>query len=80
MPKVTVQYCASLREAVGASSEAFETDKATLGELFEELRSKHKLTHTLDQVKMAVNNEFCAPPTPLRNGDHILLMPPFSGG
>jgi len=80
MPKVTVQYCASLREAAGASSEKIETDRTTLGELFEELRSKHKLSHTRAQVKMAVNNEFATPQTPIADGDHILFMPPFSGG
>jgi molybdopterin converting factor small subunit len=80
MFKVTVQYCASLREAAGISSEKIETDKGSLGELFEELRVKHRFSHTLEQVKMAVDNEFCPAPTPLKNGDHIILLPPFSGG
>lgn len=80
MKTVRVQYFAILREQRGLSEEAAATDAATPGALYDELRAKHGFTHPAARVRAAVNGEFAASSSPLRDGDTIAFVPPVAGG
>jgi len=80
MVKITVHYCASIKEAIGCSHETIETQQSTVGQLFEEIKSRYNLNFDKTLIKAAINNEFCNPETELSSHDEIIFMPPISGG
>ena len=80
MKNVTVQYFAILREQRGLTEEKLTTAAATPAALYNELRARHKFTLPGDRVRAAVNDEFVAPTTTLRDGDRIVFIPPVAGG
>lgn len=80
MIKVTVQYFAILREQRGLSKEDISSDAKTARELYAELQSKHKFSLSVDQLKIAINDEFRAWSTTIQSGDHVAFIPPVAGG
>lgn len=75
-----VQYFAILREQRGLDSERLTTDASSPNALYEELRARHGFTLPADRVRAAVNDEFVAGDTLLREGDRIVFIPPVAGG
>jgi sulfur-carrier protein len=80
VPKVHIQYFAILREQRGESEETIETTAHSAGALYEELRMRHKFSLPGDRVRAAVNDEFVATTTQLRDGDRLVFIPPVAGG
>jgi molybdopterin converting factor subunit 1 len=80
MISVTVQYFAILREQRGLAEEKLATAAATPTALYDELRGRHQFTLTADRVRAAINDEFVAATAALRDGDHIVFIPPVAGG
>lgn len=80
MPNVRVQYFAILREQRGLTEETLATAAATPGELYDELRARHRFTLPRERIRAAVNDEFAAPTAPLRDGDRVVFIPPVAGG
>jgi len=80
MTRVTVLYFASLRDAAGVSAESVETSDATLGELYDALRSRHRFALSTDRLRVAVDGAFAGWDDILREGSEIAFMPPVSGG
>ena len=80
MKNISVLYFGILREQRGQPEESLQTTAKSISELFSELKAQHGLTHSLDQLRTARNEEFCPPATALANGDTIALMPPMAGG
>ena len=78
--QLTVQYFAILREQAGRSGETLETGAPTPAELFAELRSRYGFSLTREQLKVAVNGDFCEWSRPLRAGDAVVFIPPVAGG
>ena len=78
--KITVVYYAALREQRGLSQEAVETEAATAGALYEDLRARHGLRLAAEQLRAAVNDEFAAWDAPLAPGDTVVFIPPVAGG
>lgn len=80
---VTVKLFAVLKERAGTGALAVElpegatadtamtaaADRTGIGDLLQRMR-----------VAVAVNREFAAGNTPLRDGDEVALIPPVSGG
>lgn len=77
---IHVSYFAILREQRGLSRETLATPAATPAALYEELRARHGFSLPGERVRAAVNDEFVASTTPLREGDSVVFIPPVAGG
>ena len=80
MPKVHIQYFDILREQRGTTAESIDTSAASIGELYNELRALHKFSLPVDRIRAAVNDEFVAAMTWLRESVRIVFIPPVAGG
>ena len=80
MTRVTVLYFASLRDAAGVATEAVETSDATLRELYDALRSRHRFVLPSERVRVAVDGAFSDWDDAPREGSEIAFIPPVSGG
>jgi molybdenum cofactor guanylyltransferase len=78
--RLRVRYFAVLREQAGRSTEELETQAATPGELYEELRRQRGLTVAPEFLRVAVNDEFGDWRSPLADGDTVVFLPPVAGG
>lgn len=81
---ITVRYFASIREAMGTSSENLTTTATTVGALREELMARSEaaanaLAHG-KAVRMALNQEMCQGDAALKAGDEVAFFPPVTGG
>ncbi|KAB0587024.1 molybdopterin converting factor subunit 1 [Comamonas kerstersii] len=81
---ITVRYFASIREAMGTSSESLTTMATTVGALREELMARSEaaanaLAHG-KAVRMALNQEMCQGDAALKAGDEVAFFPPVTGG
>jgi molybdopterin converting factor subunit 1 len=75
-----VRYFAALREQRGLGEERVSSGAATAAELYEELRVRHGLTLPADRLRVAVNDEFEAWGSAIRDGDTVVFIPPVAGG
>jgi molybdopterin-guanine dinucleotide biosynthesis protein A len=78
--QLTIQYFALLREQAGRSEESLETSAATPADLFSELQARYAFSLSREQLKVAVNSEFCDWSRPLATGDAVVFIPPVAGG
>jgi MoaE-MoaD fusion protein len=80
--QVKVRYLGMLREIAGCDDESVEMpDGALLGELYAALQQRvPQLQNFRQAIALAVNYEYSAADTQLRDGDEIALIPPVSGG
>jgi len=78
--KIHVYYYAALREARGLTSETIETNAKTASELYTELQNRFPFKLSQDQLRVAVNNEFCDWSTVFKSDDRIVFIPPVAGG
>ena len=77
---VTVKFFASVRDLVGARSQAIEVaEGTTLGSLFRTYVDKYPKLGSLG-LAYAVNHEYSDRSRVLKDGDEIALIPPVSGG
>ncbi|MEB3182823.1 MAG: MoaD/ThiS family protein [Cyanobacteriota bacterium] len=68
---------AALREAAGWGERSWPLQPHdTPRRLFAELG----LPGSLEQVRVAINQQFADPDTPLQAGDELAFLPPISGG
>jgi molybdopterin synthase sulfur carrier subunit len=82
---ITVKFFASVREAVGASSEALDLPSgvATVGALREYLAARGEqwqqaLAHPA--LRMACNQVMCGADTAIADGAEVAFFPPVTGG
>jgi molybdopterin converting factor subunit 1 len=75
-----IRYYALMREQAGRSEEALETSSATPAKLYAELAARYGFSLSLEQLKVAVNSEFCEWSRPLAPGDAVVFIPPVAGG
>lgn len=80
MITVHIQYFAILREQRGLARESLATTATTAAALYEELRARHGFSLPVDRVRAAINEEFVAWETPLRDGQIVVFIPPVAGG
>ena len=82
--KVTVKYFASIREAIGQSSESFQTESMTLAALRDELIAKGgAYAESLARgrsVRLALNQIMSDETAALVDGAEIAFFPPVTGG
>jgi molybdopterin synthase sulfur carrier subunit len=88
LPAVRVRLFASLRETAGWSErevalpEGFARTPCTPRRLWEGLASPvHALPSSLPPgLRVAINQRFATPDTPLQPGDELAFLPPITGG
>jgi len=80
MTTLHLEYYAQLREQAGTAGEQLDTDAASLQELYRELAARHGFSLAREQLKVAVNTQFCDWDRPLADGDTIVFIPPVAGG
>lgn len=80
MPTVSIRYFALLREQRGLTEERLTTDATTPEALYAELRARHGFTLPPERVRAAVDGEFVAAGTALREGQSVVFIPPVAGG
>ena len=82
--KVTVRYFASIREAMGQSSETLETQAITLAQLRDELLQRPGTgSEALARgraVRMALNQIMSEEAAALTDGCEVAFFPPVTGG
>lgn len=82
--KVTVRYFASMREAMGTSSEVLETQATTLGELRHALIARGgagaEALGADRSVRMALNQVMSDASAALADGCEVAFFPPVTGG
>lgn len=77
---VTIRYFALVGARRGTQTEAYETEAETARQLLHEIQAGGIIPLTTHIVKAAVNDQFVDWDAPIREGDQITLLPPFSGG
>jgi molybdenum cofactor guanylyltransferase len=75
-----IQYFALFREQAGRNEETLESTADTPAKLYSELQSRHPFRLLKEQLRVAINTEFCDWQAPLKNGDTIVFIPPVAGG
>ena len=80
MTRVTVLYFASLRDAAGVAGEPMETSEATLRELYDSLRIRHRFVLPTERLRVAVDGAFADWGDAPREGSEVAFIPPVSGG
>ena len=78
--KVTIRYFALVGARRGTQTESYETEAGTARQLLHEIQAGGIIPLTTHIVKAAVNDQFVDWDAPIREGDQITLLPPFSGG
>jgi sulfur-carrier protein len=77
---IRVQYFALLRDQRGLADEKLSTAADTPAGLYTELRARHGFTLPVEQLRVAVNEEFARWDAPLHDGDALAFIPPVAGG
>ena len=80
MKKISVQYFAVLKDLTRKTEEVIATSAVIASELFKEICARYHLTMPINQLRVAVNDDFCEWDYPLKDGDKIVFIPPVSGG
>lgn len=82
--KITVKYFASIREAIGQSSEERQTDAATLRALRDELQlaspAHAEVLARGKSVRIALDQVMRDESAPLHDGCEVAFFPPVTGG
>jgi molybdopterin synthase catalytic subunit len=80
---ITVKLFALLKEKAGSGELRIPDGPSTVGELLREVSSRYPALSEIisgGRLLISVNEEFAKQDTPLKDGDEVGLMPPFSGG
>ena len=82
---VTVKFFASVREAVGASSETLDLPASvtTVGELRAHLAARGDVWQQAlggPALRMACNQIMCGADSPVADGAEVAFFPPVTGG
>ena len=80
MKTVSVQYFAVLKDLTGISEEVIKTSSLIASDLFKEICSRYHFTMPINQLRVAINDDFCEWDTQLKEGDKVVFIPPVSGG
>lgn len=78
--RISIEYFAILKEQRGCSFETIETNAATPGTLYSELKDQHSFTLEKSSLKVAVNEDFSDWDSTLKDNDTVVFIPPVAGG
>jgi molybdopterin synthase sulfur carrier subunit len=79
---INVLFFARLKDQVGQTELSLGTDFAgkTVAELQQALIAQGMIALHDDSIRIALNQNFCAPDARVNDGDEIAFMPPVTGG
>ncbi len=77
---VTIQYVAMLREQAQRSREVLQTNAANYLELYQQVKAKYGFLLAAEDIKVAVNHEFCDLTSPVDDHAFVIFIPPVCGG
>jgi molybdopterin converting factor subunit 1 len=78
---INVRYFALFRELTGRSEEPLLVEAgSTAGRLYRKLGETYAFQLGMEDVRVAVNDEFASFDRPLAEGDRVVFIPPVSGG
>jgi molybdopterin converting factor subunit 1 len=78
---INIKYFAILRELAGCEGEALTLAPGdTAARVYMRLAERHGFRLGLNEVRVAVNDEFTGFDHPLTAGDRLVFIPPVSGG
>ncbi|MFW7379932.1 MAG: MoaD/ThiS family protein [Oligoflexus sp.] len=81
MDYVEVSYFAMLKEAAQKSKEKIPFKLGENGRtLYESLAETYGFPLKIDQLRLAINDDFASFDEPLKAGDHVVFIPPVAGG
>ncbi|WP_336946300.1 MoaD/ThiS family protein [Asaia sp. HN010] len=80
MARLTLEYFALLRDEAGCPREEIDTAAPSLAALYEELTRRHGFTLPAARLRVAVNAAFARWDHRPAEGDHVVFIPPVSGG
>jgi len=80
--RIDILYFSSLKDKVKKNKETVDVDPDTnLNQLIQFLKQKHpEISQNLDNVMVAVNEQYVDKNYSLKEGDIVALIPPVSGG
>lgn len=78
--EIQIQYYASFREQASKSVEVIEIEEATVGELYQIIKSKYNFDLSGSDVKYAINDSFVEADAKLNDKDQLVFIPPVGGG
>ncbi len=80
---ITVKLFATLKDKAGRNELAITFTGGTVGELLKQASREYPVLEDIlscGGILVSVNQEFVKPDAPVKEGDEVALMPPFSGG
>jgi molybdopterin synthase sulfur carrier subunit len=80
MMTYTVHYFGLLADRRGRMEETVVSEATTPAGLYAELERAHHLGLAMQDLRVAVNDEFVAWNHSLKDQDRVALLPPMSGG
>jgi len=79
---INVLFFARLKDQVGQAELTLgnEIVGKTVAELQQTLIAQGMVALQDDSIRIALNQDFCAPDTVINDGDEVAFMPPVTGG
>jgi len=77
---IHLHYVAMLKDRIGFSQETLTTEAGDLAQLYQELSSRYGLPWPVQSLRPAINNRISEWTEKLTDGDHVIFLPPPSGG
>ncbi|MBX3113229.1 MAG: molybdopterin converting factor subunit 1 [Fimbriimonadaceae bacterium] len=78
--EIRVSYFASLRDQAGMAEEKVALVSCSVFEVYQMLARKHKFDVAGRFIQYAVNSNFVDRDYVVAAGDHVVFIPPVSGG
>lgn len=80
MPRVKLEYFAQFGDLAGCRTEIRDTDAVTAAALYGELQRDYGFAFSSVRMRVAVNAQFCPWNQSLKDDDHVVFIPPVTGG
>lgn len=78
--KIQVRYFALVGERRGVQTDPYETEAATARQLLREIEANKVIPLTTNISKAVINGKYAEWDDPIKDGDLVTLLSPFSGG
>ena len=78
--KVKVRYFALVGARRGVQTEEYETEAGTARQLLREIEANKVIPLTTNISKAVINDKYAEWDDPIKEGDLVTLLSPFSGG
>ncbi len=80
MNTIKVRYFAALQEQAKLGEETMTTDLKTYSELYQSLVIRYGFSIPLNQIQVAVDNQFTSLSELITDQAQVVFIPPVSGG